>query len=156
MIHQPQQPDPEIEVAKGGKIKPVDRMPHPSAPPVHGALHGFTGGRTDNTPINVQAGSYVIPADVVSNMPGAEGNTAAGFATLERWLKSMGDPPPYPQQKDAVPIIAAKGEFVIHPSHVKKIGGGDIKKGHDILDHLVKDIRAKAVKTMSKLPGPKR
>lgn len=55
-----------------------------------------------------------------------------------------------------VPIIAAGGEYVIPPEVVALLGGGDIKKGHKVLDHFVKMARAKTIKEMKKLPGPKR
>ena len=56
----------------------------------------------------------------------------------------------------AVPIIAAGGEYVIDPDVVKRLGGGDITKGHDYLDAFVKGVRQNLIKTLSKLPGPKR
>ena len=55
-----------------------------------------------------------------------------------------------------VPIIAAGGEYVIDPDVVKRLGGGDITKGHDYLDAFVKGVRKHLIKTLSKLPGPKR
>jgi hypothetical protein len=55
-----------------------------------------------------------------------------------------------------VPIIAAGGEFRIAPEVVKDIGHGDIKKGHDVLDKFVLRVRAEHIKTLKKLPGPKR
>jgi len=56
----------------------------------------------------------------------------------------------------AVPIVAAGGEYVVHPDVVKKLGGGDINKGHDYLDKFVKGVRHHLINTLSKLPGPKR
>jgi len=55
-----------------------------------------------------------------------------------------------------VPIVAAGGEYVIHPDMVRKLGGGDIKKGHDYLDNFVKYVRQHTIKTLQKLPGPRR
>lgn len=55
-----------------------------------------------------------------------------------------------------VPIMAAGGEFVVHPEQVTSIGGGDIDRGHEILDAFVKRVRGATIKTMSKLPGPER
>lgn len=54
-----------------------------------------------------------------------------------------------------VPIVAASGEYLIHPDQVKNLGGGDIKHGHRILDAFVVHVRKKTAKTMQKLPGPK-
>jgi hypothetical protein len=55
-----------------------------------------------------------------------------------------------------VPIIAAGGEYVIDPDDVSRYGGGDINKGHDKLDEFVKHVRKHLVKTLSKLPPPRR
>jgi hypothetical protein len=49
---------------------------------VVGPLSGTAGGRSDTLPISVPAGAFVVPADVVSGMPGAEGNSLAGHAAL--------------------------------------------------------------------------
>jgi hypothetical protein len=59
-----------------------------------------------------------------------------------------GDPP--------VPIIAAGGEYVLHPREVEAAGDGDREMGHRVLDEFVKRLRAKTVKTLKGLPGPKR
>ena len=55
-----------------------------------------------------------------------------------------------------VPIVAAGGEYVVHPDVVKRLGGGDMNKGHNYLDNFVKGVRHHLVKTLSKLPGPRR
>ena len=53
-----------------------------------GPLVAPSGGRTDILPINVAAGSYVIPADVVSGMPGAQGSSLAGHNALNKLFAS--------------------------------------------------------------------
>ena len=55
-----------------------------------------------------------------------------------------------------IPIVAAGGEYVIDPDTVRALGGGSIDKGHEFLDHFVKGARKELVKTLQKLPGPKR
>lgn len=57
---------------------------------------------------------------------------------------------------DAVPVVVAGGEYVIHPADVTRLGHGDINAGHKILDAFVKKMRAKTIKTLQKLPGPKK
>jgi hypothetical protein len=57
---------------------------------------------------------------------------------------------------DGVPIVAAGGEHVYRPAEVEMIGGGDIDRGHDILDAFVKQYRAEHIKTLKALPGPRR
>jgi len=53
------------------------------------------------------------------------------------------------------PILAAGGEFIINPEIVRAWGGGDLKKGHDALDHWVVTKRKEIAKEMLRLPGPK-
>jgi hypothetical protein len=55
-----------------------------------------------------------------------------------------------------VPIIAAGGEHVYSPEEVARFGNGDVDLGHDVLDEFVKQYRAQHIKTLKKLPGPKR
>jgi hypothetical protein len=59
-------------------------------------------------------------------------------------------------QTGEVPIVAAGGEYVIHPNDVTRIGHGSIDDGHRILDEFVKKFRQKTIKTLQKLPGPKK
>ena len=136
-----------------------------------GPIRSPVAGRTDHLPMHVHSGSSVIPADIISAM--GEGNTEAGFKVANTIFT------PAPEMKgmpgmDAqlglpgkagggliepssppVPIVAAGGEYVIHPDDVTRIGGGDIDRGHRELDGFVKSYRAKTVQTLRKLPGPK-
>ncbi len=151
--------------ATGGKIKPPP--PKVTTEKVHvGPIHSPVAGRTDHLPMHVPSGSYVIPADIISAM--GEGNTMAGFRIAKQIFsrpknKVMGMPyeggefraeggevPP------PVPIIAAGGEYVIHPDDVRHLGEGDLDAGHAGLDDFVVKMRAKTVKTLKGLPGPKR
>jgi hypothetical protein len=63
---------------------------------------------------------------------------------------------PHPTKHDKVSIVAAGGEFVVPPEVVHRIGGGDFKRGHDILDGMVKRVREHQRKWLSKAPPPKR
>jgi hypothetical protein len=58
--------------------------------------------------------------------------------------------------KATVPIIAAGGEFIIHPDVVKDLGHGDINAGHKVLDQFVLHTRQKHISTLKNLPGPKK
>jgi hypothetical protein len=120
-----------------------------------GYIPGTTGGRTDNKPISVADGSYVIPADILSGL--GEGNSHAGALALH---KQFGMDVPTKADGGAVgqpvPIVAASGEMVVPPEKVAEVGGGDIDKGHGILDALVKHVRSKTIKKLKSLPGPKR
>jgi len=101
-----------------------------------------------------------------------EGSTMNGAAVLDKALAAYKPkltaslkPIPTPATpktyrhggaQNGVDIIAAGGEYVISPQQCAAIGGGDIEKGHKILDEFVKQVRAKTVKTLRKLPGPVR
>ena len=153
--------------------------------PIHqsGLLNSSVPGRTDQLNRIVPAGAYVVPADVVSGL--GEGNTQAGANIMQRVLSTgphgasvpdvrgrMGPPPRESgisreagaNQSFAaggtpsghVPVVLAGGEYVIHPDDVKRIGNGDIKKGHRILDAFVVHARKQIVKETSKLPGPRK
>ena len=146
-----------------------------------GPIHSPVAGRTDHLPMHVKSGSYVIPADIIGAM--GEGNTMAGFKIARRMFSSspyfQKEPTPYgsssplynanekpygaraaggetPSNDDLVPIVAAGGEYVISPQDVTRLGKGDIDRGHRWLDDFVVRYRKKTIKTLQKLPGPKR
>ena len=152
----------------------VPKMPKPHKPKfghLHiGPIHSPVAGRTDHLPMHVPSGSYVIPADIISAM--GEGNTIAGFKHMRRVFGGApygGSGMPYGQgsgpygehlatggEADAVPIVAAGGEYVLSPEQVRQAGGGDLEMGHRVLDEFVKRKRAETVKTLKNLPGPKK
>jgi hypothetical protein len=144
--------------ASGGKLNESglgrleNHIPHPS-----GMLNSSVPGRTDKLPVSVKAGSYVVPADIPSAL--GEGNSMAGRKVLDRLIASYTAGSPQPDfaagdDRD-IPIIAAGGEYVVHPSHVLAIGGGDLSKGHDMLDEFVKQIRKRHIKTLRGLKPPR-
>ena len=164
--------------AAGGTLVP--KVPKVAAAPVGagikphvGPIHSSVAGRTDHLPMHVPSGSYVIPADIISAM--GEGNTMAGFKAARR---IFGGTPygrtgnvygatsaPYGMEMPhkahggevrPVPIVAAGGEYVIHPRDVIRIGNGSLDRGHQELDKFVKKMRRKTIKTLQKLPGPKK
>ena len=147
--------------AAGGMLDaPADDAP-PAAPMapasrVHeGPIHSPVAGRTDHLPMHVASGSYVIPADIISAM--GEGNTMAGFRIARKVFgRSGGVARAAGGQVDAVPIVAAGGEYVISPQDVAILGGGNIDAGHAELDDFVKKMRAHTVRTLQTLPGPQR
>jgi hypothetical protein len=119
-----------------------------------GPIMSNVPGRTDNHPMDVAEGSYVIPSETVSHL--GENNTNAGMEVLNSMFgpeseigggASAGETNP-------VPINAAGGEFVIAPEVVATIGGGDIKRGHEILDQWIMGKRKQHISTLRKLPGP--
>ncbi len=157
--------DDILALAKGGLAKPTRTH--------SGAIHSSVAGRTDHLPMTLQAGSYVIPADIISAL--GEGNTNAGFKVAksifssnkpygQRGLPYGAKGLPYgmdsPRKADGgpvegVPIVAAGGEYVIDPASVAAIGEGDIDVGHAALDQFVKTMRKKTIAVLKALPGPK-
>jgi hypothetical protein len=175
-----------------------------------GMIGGAGMGRTDSLPLNVESGSHIIPADVVSGALGA-GNSAAGAKILESFFHGpLGMHAPHihggfggprnvqfgrmkmpagssvgsaltrskspgfadggyahggmhPAPPGHTPIVAASGEFVVRPHAVLRVGKWNghpddihnaLRRGHDVLDKLIIDLREKNRKTLARLPGP--
>jgi hypothetical protein len=55
---------------------------------------------------------------------------------------------------EPVEVMLSGGEYVIAPSVVRKIGHGNLKNGHSILDAYVMATRKKEIATQKKLPPP--
>lgn len=53
-----------------------------------------------------------------------------------------------------VPIIAAGGEYILTPEQCRMIGGGDVKKGHRILDAFCVHIIKRTANELKKLKPP--
>jgi hypothetical protein len=214
-------PSPSKSTKLGLQIPRLGRAPGgpiPDSPdqPFTGPIVSSGAGRTDDVPMHVPSGAYVIPADIVSHM--GEGNTFNGLkilqamftpkpfgATAGPWGVPLGKgvmgkgvpmphpmpprpnfgptgsvsptpagpagPGPMPQRTPdplgrikhggtvhgavpATPIAASGGEFVIPPAEVKRRGGGNLARGHQILDAFVKEMRKQHIATLQKLPGP--
>lgn len=143
---------PSDEKKYGGAVAAAMRIARAMGGRVHAGpiLQRADGGRTDTVPMDVAAGSYVIPADIVSAL--GEGDTGAGMKAID----GMFGPHAEGGGKDAVPIIAAGGEYVLSPAQVSKIAGGDLTKAHAMLDEWVKSTRAQHIQTLANLPGPER
>ncbi|MDE2096857.1 MAG: hypothetical protein KGL39_06380 [Patescibacteria group bacterium] len=125
--------------------------------PYTGLVNSPSAGRTDKIPLSVPGGSYVIPADVVSAL--GQGNSLAGAMGLHRSLKMhrprVTKPHLHFARGGKTDIMASGGEFIVPPEIVHELGGGDLDRGHDILDHMVKHVRRQNIGTLKRLPGPK-
>lgn len=155
--------------ADGGSTPWFARSEAKSMVPHSGYIPGATGGRADKVPMGVKGSSYVLPSDVVSGL--GQGNSNAGAAFLNHAFKAGPYGSSMPginvkskaiRQKFAdggetpvADIQASHGEYVVGPEIVANLGGGDISKGHDVLDALVKHVRSKTIKRLKKLPKPK-
>jgi hypothetical protein len=148
------------------------------APPkiAMGPLVGTTTGRSDKIATTVPNGSHVLPADTIAAM--GDGNSMAGLhhaqSLFPHSAAHMGTTHPagHPfggkgrsagafkqggiahHPHDLVDVNLSHGEFVVHPKDVLAIGGGDFKRGHEILDKFILHVRDKYQKKLKKLPGP--
>jgi hypothetical protein len=116
---------------------------------------------------NTKAGHTIL-----SHMFGDQGPYGAGKAMGIR--RGAGPPKPPGMQKtpswhmpkissgggqgghagNAVPVVVAGGEFTVPAHIVEAIGGGDVKRGHRVLDAWVMNIRRDHIKTLRGLPPP--
>jgi hypothetical protein len=131
-------------------------MQRPTSEVIHeGPIHSPVSGRTDHLPMHVASGSYVIPADIISAM--GEGNTMSGFKQMKQILSgAKAIPKAAGGGISTVPIVAAGGEYVVTPHEVLWAGNGDMDEGHATMDAFVLEQRAKTIKTLKALPGPKK
>jgi hypothetical protein len=144
--------------------------------PMTGFLAGSTLGRADSMKGTSPAGSYVMPADVIAGL--GEGNSLAGARIFQDMINTgphgipmprggghRGPPaPPRPLpigqakgggvRSSTTPVALSHGEFVVQPHEVLAIGGGDHKRGQDILDQLVMALRKDQIKEAKQLPPP--
>jgi hypothetical protein len=169
-------PDPATATppayAFGGTMKPGTRGGKSQIAGA-GLLNSDVAGRTDHLNVSAPAGSYVIPADVVSGL--GEGNTMHGAKVIDEmfstgpWgidLPRGGGGSTMPRRarggsvkredRTPVEILAAGGEYVMPAGWVKRIGGGDTKRGHDTLDRWVVKERRRIIAEMKKLRGPRK
>lgn len=137
--------------------------PFPNKPNYGGIVGGLVGGPVGYLAGSLIGGKATGPADFINGGGlGASGDKFEGGLTSGAMnllgvtpyaAKAEGGPV---EDHDAVPIVAAGGEYVISPEEVTHIGGGSMEDGHKILDAFVKKMRKKTIKTLQSLPGPKK
>lgn len=151
--------------ADGGHVNPVSGYRGGFQPMLKG---GFVAtdvpGRTDKHYVTVKEGSYVLPADHVSAL--GENNSIAGAKVV----KDMFGPgtrygsrlkiPAFArgggiEPRDGVPVVVAGGEIILPPEIVRRIGNGDLGKGHASLDRWVLATRKKHIAKLKSLKPPK-
>lgn len=118
-----------------------------------GPVMGNTPGRADKLPVKVPAGSFVVPADVVSHL--GDGNTGAGMA----WLTGKFGAKEHEAIGGAIEpadILISDGEFVVPKSSVIAYGNGNLEAGHRKLERDVLNWRAQHIAKLNSLPGPSR
>lgn len=116
---------------------------------------------------NSLAGARVMDAITSSGPHGATLPRAGGGRGIPRAPAPFreqargGEVKLFPEKKAAggvkdgsTPVALSHGEYIIPVSFIMKIGGGDLKRGHRILDQWVLALRKKQIETLKKLPGP--
>lgn len=68
----------------------------------------------------------------------------------------MAGAPSDPGAAPGVDIMTAGGEFIVPAEKVAELGGGDLDKGHQVLSAMVQHIRKQTIKTLKRLPKPKK
>lgn len=144
-----------------------DEQYHPG-----GFINSAVAGRTDRLPLAVAADSHVIPADVVSGL--GQGSSLAGAHILDAIFR--GAPPGQPGlgrsgtqsgsssaeprakggQTHRASIVAAGGEYIVRPEDVRRIGGGNSKRGHELIDAMIKRVRDHTIRFLKNAPAPKK
>lgn len=126
-----------------------------------GFINSAVPGRTDKHYVTVDSGSYVLPADHVSAL--GENNSVAGANVVKKMFApgtKFGPRLKIPGFAggggvESVPIVVAGGEMIIPPNIVRRIGSGNIEKGHATLDRWVLQTRKKHVEKLKALKPPK-
>lgn len=116
-----------------------------------GLIDSATPGRADQINTAVPAGTYIVPADVVSTL--GQGNTAAGGKVIDQMLAHLNSARSTPQDGYArgghVPVKLSGGEYAIPPEQVKAAGGPNA------LDNLVMMVRREMAQRAQTLPPPR-
>ena len=135
-----------------------------SGPNYGGVIGGMVGGPVGYLAGSLIGGKATGPADFINGGGlGAAGDTFKGGPTSGA-MNLLGVTPyasgmstgGHVHDGDAVPIVAAGGEYVIPPEDVQHLGKGSLEDGHKLLDAFVKKMRKKTIRTLQSLPGPKK
>lgn len=138
-----------------------------------GPIISSVPGRTDKHEMDVGSGSYVLPAESVSNL--GENNTLAGLEKIKQLgphgirkmvhsakgagaikakHRASGGAINAPDTGRPVPVVTAGGEHVLSPQDVNVIGDGDVTLGHRLLDNWVLQNRKKHISVLQALKPP--
>lgn len=94
---------------------------------------------------------------------GHKGRIRAGHLPRGSRIRAMEGPfaeggapemPPEMSEGEPTPILAAGGEYIVHPHIVRKLGRGDMKTGHRILDAFVLHARKQHIQQIKNLKPP--
>jgi len=108
---------------------------------VKGYYKGGNSGQSDKVLTRVPPNTHIVDATTVSLS--GDGNSDNGARVVKDWVNSFqnGHFEQQDQSGKTVPIYVSDGEFEILPDEVLAIGGGDMEKGHRIINSMKKGIR---------------
>lgn len=115
-----------------------------------GLVYGLSPGRKDVVATFVQAGSYVVPSDVVCFL--GQHNTLAGDEKLKHMFYLEDDLPHAPE---IVPVVLSAGEWVITPSRLIGRWSDTLRACQRKVDEWIHGQRRLHRQTLAKLPPPK-
>lgn len=148
-----------------------------------GLLSGATPGRADQLLATAPSGAYVLPADVISHLgegntlagakvwdsilhsnpygisgTNARGKLPAAHARAPSGVGIEAAKGGGLQGKgiagQRIPVALSDGEVIVSPEDVRRIGGGNVKKGHSVLDKFVMKVRKDHIDTLKKMKPP--
>jgi hypothetical protein len=165
-----------VHVASGSYVMPADAVSHlgqnntKAGQTILGHMFGHAGPYGAGTPqmkhgstmphgtgkqVSIPGPSKTVSKGVGGFSPGAESLEGAsdggGGDTMAADNRGGGQGD---RTGEPVPVVVAGGEFTITPEAVAKLGGGDVKRGHRILDKWVMELRKKHIATLKGLPPP--
>lgn len=138
-----------MHVPSGSYVIPADIV---SAMGEGNTMAGFKNIKRifGGTPYGVKGGVYGQGSTPYGQSAGLPYNATSAPYGMDLPTKAEGG------EVDAVPIVAAGGEYVLSPEEVRKVGNGDLETGHKVLDAFIKRYRKETIDTLKKLPGPKK
>jgi hypothetical protein len=110
-----------------------------------GHVHTFEGeggGQSDQMPVYLQPGSYVVDSSATSDL--GDGNPQAGAEQIEGLVNEAMQGNHYKKggrAQQSVPALVSPTEVNISKEAVDAIGGGNNAKGAEILKNMVKNVR---------------
>lgn len=109
-----------------------------------GIIEGPGKGQDDVIATSVPESSYIIDASSVSDL--GDGSSEAGAAVFDAFFEMLRNKNGIKKKIDVsnateVPVYLSNDEYLIDPSDVTLLGGGDNNRGARILKGIVKNIR---------------
>ena len=109
-------------------------------------MFGKGGPYGSGSTMGIKSGAGAPKPPPAASIPGLKGFSARGGGYDNGGARGDGGAP--------VEVVTAGGEYVLTPEQCAAVGGGDVSKGHKLLDDWVNNLHADAARTIKNLPGP--